>query len=112
MKSLNEIQTLQDEIGCKTSLDEYMIRSTKIRWLTYNEDVEHWESWDEKKEYLNENSRSRKRKADKIRALRHAEFPRSRSTSRGRSIDNFRDIQRDRSRERCGKYKDERKNKE
>ena len=40
IKSLNEIQTLYDEVGCKTSLNQHMIRSTKIRWLTYK-DMEH-----------------------------------------------------------------------
>ena len=31
MESLKEIQTLYDKIGCKTSLDEHMIRPTKAR---------------------------------------------------------------------------------
>ena len=43
MESLNEILTLQDKNGYKTLLDEYMIRSTSIRWLTYGEDMEHWD---------------------------------------------------------------------
>ena len=76
-----------------------MIRSTKIRWLTYKEDMEHLQSWDKKEEYLNRNSRSRVREA--------VEFRRSRSRSRGISIDNFGDISRDRSRDGCGKFKDE-----
>ena len=95
IKSLNEIQTLYDKIGHKTSLDECKIRSTKIRWLTYKEDMDYWDVWDKKKEYLNKNSRSREREADKIRALRHVDFQRSRSRSKSRSIDNFRDISRD-----------------
>ena len=41
IKSLNEIQTLCDEIGHKTSLDQTMIRSTKIRLLTYKEAMEY-----------------------------------------------------------------------
>ena len=89
-----------------------MIRSTKSRWLTCKEDIEHWELWDEGEEYLNRNSRSRERESDKIRALRHVEFRRNPSRFRGRSIDNFRDVSRDRSRDRCGKYEDERRNKE
>ena len=89
-----------------------MIRSTKVRWLTYEEDMEHWESWDKKKEYLNRTSRSREREADKIRALEHVEFRRCRSRSRGRSIDNVRHISRDRSRNRCEKYENERRKKE
>ena len=84
-----------------------MIRSTKIRWLTYKEDAEYWNAWDKKEEYLNRNTRRREAEADKITALRHVDFQRSRSRSRGRSMDNFRDIQRDRSRDRYGKYKDE-----
>ena len=32
IKSSNEIQTLYDKIGYKTSLDQCMIRSTKTRW--------------------------------------------------------------------------------
>ena len=48
IKSLNELQTLYDNVGHETSLDEYMIRSTKVRWLTYEEDMEHCESWDKK----------------------------------------------------------------
>jgi len=114
IKGLNEIQTLYDKIGHKTSLDQYMIRSTKIRWLTYNEDMEYWELWDKKEEYLNRNSRSREREADKIAALRNDRSHRSRSRSRGRSrsMDNFRGISRDRSRDRYGKYEDERKRKE
>ena len=43
VESLNEIQTLYDEIGHETSLDQYVIRSTKTRWLTCKEDMEHWE---------------------------------------------------------------------
>ena len=43
MESLNEIQTLFDKIGYKTSLEQHVIRSTKVRWLTYKEDMEHWE---------------------------------------------------------------------
>ena len=41
IKSLNKIQTLRDKIGHKISLVQHMIRSTKIRWLTYQENVEH-----------------------------------------------------------------------
>ena len=40
IKSLTEIQTLYDKIGHKTSLEEYLIRSTKGRWLNYEEDTE------------------------------------------------------------------------
>ena len=58
-----------------------MIRSTKIRWSTYREDMENWEFWDKKEECLNRSSRSREREADKIRALRQVEFRRSRSRS-------------------------------
>ena len=58
MESLKEIQTLYDKIGVKMSLDEYMIRSTKIRWLTYGQDMEQWELWDKKEQYLNRNSSS------------------------------------------------------
>ena len=41
MEGLKEIQTLYEEIGCKTPTGECMIRSTKIRWLTCREDMEH-----------------------------------------------------------------------
>ena len=41
MESLNKIQTLYDKTGYKTSLDECMIRSKTIRWLTHEEDMEH-----------------------------------------------------------------------
>ena len=111
-KSLKKIQTLYDKIGYKTPLDDYMIRSTKIRWLTCKEDMELWELWDKKEECLNNNRRSREREANKIRALRHVEFRRSRSRSRRRSIDNFIDISRDKSRDRYGKYENKRRNKE
>ena len=40
--------TLFDQIGYKTSLEQYMIRSKKIRWLTYNEDMKYWDLWDKK----------------------------------------------------------------
>ena len=59
IKSLNEIQTLYDKIGHKTSLDQCMIRSIKIRLLTFKDDVKYWELWDKKEEVLNGNSRSR-----------------------------------------------------
>ena len=36
IKSLNDIQTLYDEIGHKPSLEQHMIRPTKIRWLLVN----------------------------------------------------------------------------
>ena len=112
IKSLNEIQTLYDKPGHKTSLDQYTLRSTKIRCLTCKEDTKWWDAWHKKEEYLNRNSRSREREADKIRALGHVEFRRSRSRSRGRSIDNFGDVSRDRSRDRYGKHEDERRKKE
>ena len=48
VKSLNEIQTLFDEIGREASVDECMIRSAKVRWLTCKEDMEHWKLSDEK----------------------------------------------------------------
>ena len=48
IKRLNEIQTLYDKIGRKISLDEFMIRSTKPRWLTDEEDMEYWKLWDKK----------------------------------------------------------------
>ena len=83
IKSLNEILTLHDKIGYKTSLGEYMSRSTKIRWLTWREDMEHWELWDKEEEYLSRNNRSREREADEIRALRQVEFRRSRSRLQG-----------------------------
>ena len=35
IKTLNEIQTLSDEMGHKTSLEDYMIGSIKVRRLTY-----------------------------------------------------------------------------
>ena len=89
MVSQTEIQTLYDKIGFKTTLDEYMIRSTKFRWLTCREDMKHWELWDKKEEHLKKNSRSREREADKISGLRHVDFRRSPSRSRGRGIDNF-----------------------
>ena len=50
IKSSSFIQTLHDKIRHKTSLKKYMIRATKIRWLTYKEDLEHCELWDKKKE--------------------------------------------------------------
>ena len=68
-----------------------MIISTKLKWLTHEEDMECWNVRAKKEEYLNRNSRSKEREADKIRALRHVEFQRSRV----RSIDNFTDISRD-----------------
>ena len=43
-----------------------MIRSTKVRWLTNEEDVEHWELCDKKEEYVNRNSRSTDREAKNI----------------------------------------------
>ena len=64
------IQTLYDKIGHKTPLDQCMIRSTNVGWLTYIEDMEYWELWDKKEECLNETSRSKEREADKIRAIR------------------------------------------
>ena len=114
MDSLNEIQTLFDNSGYKTTLDQHMIRSTNIRWLTYKEDMEYWELWDKKEEYLSRNSRSREREADRFRALNRMEpyRSRSRSRSRGRSMDEFRIRQRDRSRDRNGRYEEERRNKE
>ena len=76
IKSLNKIETLYDKIGHETSLHQHMIRSTKVRWLTYEDDINYCELWDKKEEYLNRNSRSTEKKADKIRALRHGEFRR------------------------------------
>ena len=43
-----------------------MIRSTKIRWLTYKEDAEHWDSWDKKKEYLKKIAEVEKEKQIKL----------------------------------------------
>ena len=58
-----------DKIAHKTSLDQYLIRSTKIKRFTSKEVMELWDVRDEKEEYLNGNSRSREREADKIKAL-------------------------------------------
>ena len=63
-----------------------MIRRTKIRWLIYEEDMESWDLCDEEEDHLNRNSRSREREADNIKALRHDEFSRFSSRSRGRSM--------------------------
>ena len=41
MECFKEIETLYDQSGHKTSLENYIIRSTKVRWLTYEEDVEY-----------------------------------------------------------------------
>ena len=91
-----------------------MIRSTKVRWLTYKEDMNYWQLWDEKEEFMDRHSRSRAREADRNRALGRGGNYRSRSRSRGRSIgrDNMNDIPRDGSCDRYGRYEDERKNKE
>ena len=40
MECFKQIETLYKHSGHKTSLDNYMIRSTKIRWLTYKENME------------------------------------------------------------------------
>ena len=45
--------------------------------------MECWDVRDRKEDYLNWNRSSREREADKIRALRHDEFQRSRLRSRG-----------------------------
>ena len=39
MESLNAIQTSLDEIGHETSLEYYMIRSTKVKWLSNGGDM-------------------------------------------------------------------------
>ena len=39
IESLNEIQTLYTEISHGPTLKDYKIRSTRVRWLTYREDV-------------------------------------------------------------------------
>ena len=52
IKSLTEIQTLYDKTEHSTSLDQRMIRSTKIIWLTHKEDIEYWNVWVKKEEYL------------------------------------------------------------
>ena len=85
IKSSSEILTLYDKIGHKMPLEQYMIRSKNIRWLTYNEDMAYWDLWDKNEEYLNRNGRSREREADEIGGLRRVGFHISRSRSRGRA---------------------------
>ena len=69
MKSLNEMQTLCDETGHETSLEEYMIRSAKVRWSIKREDLECWSFWDEKEEFMDGPGSSRARQTDKIKSL-------------------------------------------
>ena len=40
MDSFDEIATLCEQTGNKTELDENMIRSTKVRWLSYRQVME------------------------------------------------------------------------
>ena len=54
------------KIGYQTSLDEYVIRSTKIRCLTFKEATEHWELWDKKEECLKKIAEVEKEKRIKL----------------------------------------------
>ena len=114
MESFKEIVTLNDQSGHEASLENYMIRSTKVRWLTYKEDMEFWELWDEREEIMDRHSRSRAREVDKNSALAHGGNYRYRSRSSGRSRrkDNANDILRDRSCNAHGEHEDDRNKKE
>ena len=58
MENLNEIQTLLDEIGCQTSLEQHMVNimfticCSNDVWhpITCKEVLDHWELWDKKEE--------------------------------------------------------------
>ena len=63
---LNVFQTSCDGINHETSLDEYMLRSPKFRWLTCKEGMERWKSWDKKQEFINRRSKSRERAEMKL----------------------------------------------
>ena len=98
-ESLDEIQTLYDELGEKISLEVYMVRV--LRWITYREDMRYWKTWDKKEEFIRRNSRSRNRDMDRRRRNRNKDDDNSRSRSRSRSRDRERnDRRRNSSRDR------------
>ena len=90
-QTLEEIQTLYDELDEQLSLEVYMVRV--LRWKTYREDIKYWNIWDRKEEFIRRNSRNKDRRMD--RRNRDENDARSRSRDRGRN-----DRRRDRSRER------------
>ena len=64
MDSFDQMATLSDEIRNKTSLEQSMIRSTKVKSSSYREKMEYWELWDEKEEFMKRSSRIGKRGAE------------------------------------------------
>ena len=96
-QTLEEIQTLYDELDEQLSLEVYMVRV--LRWKTYREDIKYWKIWDKKEEFIRRNSRNKNRNMD--RKNRDEDDNNSRSRSRSRSRDRGRNVRRrDRSRER------------
>ena len=74
--------------------------------------MDHSELWDEQKKFMDRTGRSRAKEADKNGSLRFADDYRSRSRSKGISWNNVTDDLRARSRNRCDKCEDERREKE
>ena len=106
IKDLNDLKALYDNLNYDISFAEYMVRSTLIRWLTFDEDMKYWRLWDKKEELMVKRRRNKARERDRLKALErkkddgHRSRSRSRSRSRGRS--GMRDILGDKSGESGG----------
>ena len=98
IKSLNEIKALYDNLEYAITFDEYMIKTSFVRWLNYyRQDMKYCELWDKKEALMVKHRTSRAREADRIMALqRRADVGhRYTSRSRGRSRDGNSDDDKD-----------------
>ena len=92
VKDLHELKNAYDLLDFKLSFEEYVIRSSLVRWVTYEEDMHYWELWDKKEDLMKQRRRTRARERDRRRALDRGGENDKRSRSRSRSRSRIRDL--------------------
>ena len=102
IKDLNELKASYDDLNYDLSFEEFMIRSTLVRCVTFSKDMRYWNLWDKKEEVMAKHRRNRLRERDRMRALDRRLENVHKYRSRSRSRSRMRDILPDKSRDRNG----------
>ena len=87
----NYVEKLKESyktIGSLLEFKDYVIRSSRVRWTSFENDMKYWELYDKKEEYLKRISKDDKDKD--ARRIRRKNKARSRYRSRSRRLLSYR----------------------
>ena len=105
---IDKLKESYKTLGSSLEFKDYIIRSTRVRWTSFEKDMKYWELYDKKEDYLKRITRKQDDDDKDDRNIRRKVRRRSRSRSRSRSRDRNHNYKR--RNERRSRDKDEREN--